>query len=247
MVFDLFILTAIGFVLEIFAVKFSGAVFKCAPSAAISLLIVFVAVVRWNWWGLLSVPFMALGVYLGGVNMDYFDYLRAVYDWRMYLSSAAGLSMIGLNSIFFIKFKTKKIINNMGLLLIMMAVDYILVCGVQMLIYGVSTIGAGDMVYYSTMDNEYHDLRLIGEFGVAYNTFGLVVLGVGAFVLRSQGVLCNAKARILEDKKNAELDREFNKFTIDEGDCSIKEEKDNLQVGTEEVGEASEPKTDEAE
>ena len=114
MVFDLFILTAIGFVLEIFAVKFSGAVFKCAPSAAISLLIVFVAVVRWNWWGLLSVPFMALGVYLGGVNMDYFDYLRAVYDWRMYLSSAAGLSMIGLNSIFFIKFKTKKIINNMG-------------------------------------------------------------------------------------------------------------------------------------
>jgi hypothetical protein len=162
----------------------------------------------------------------------------------MYISSLAGLSMIGLNSILFIKFKTKKIINNMGLLIILIIVDYILVCGVQLFVYGLSTIGEGPMHFYSELDGELHDLRFVGEFGVAYNTFGLFALGVGAFVLRSQGILCNAKERILEDKKNAELDRKFENFSIEESDCSIKEEKDNLQEGTEEVGEASEPEHD---
>jgi hypothetical protein len=46
-----------------------------------------------------------------------------------------------------------------------------------------------------------------------------VIAVVGSLIFRSQGVLCNAKQKLLDDKKNAELDREFDKFKIEECAC----------------------------
>ena len=220
MVFDLFILTAIGFVLEVFAIKFGAVVFNGTPLSAFSLLVVFVAVVRWNWWGLLTVPFMALATILGGINIDYYYYYRMVYDWRLFLSLVLGLSVIGFNSIIFKKFKTKRILNNLGLFLSIIVLDYVLMWLVQAGSYALMTIGAGDMtvvVQVGESTKEY-SIRWFAESGIVYNLFGLAVLVIGSFILRSQGVLVNAKEKLIDDKKNAELDRQFEKFSIEESE-----------------------------
>ena len=84
MAFDLTILTIIGFVIEIFLIKFGAAVFIGAPFMGITLLIVFLAVARWNLWGLITAPIMAGAVWIGGIMVE-IPYLKAVYDWRVYV------------------------------------------------------------------------------------------------------------------------------------------------------------------
>jgi hypothetical protein len=55
-----------------------------------------------------------------------------------------------------------------------------------------------------------------GENVYVYNLLSLVVTIVGIFILRSQGIVCNVKQRFIDDKKNAELDETFNRFSISE-------------------------------
>ena len=220
---DLIMLVLIGGILEVFSVKFGAFVFNGAPFACISLLIVFVAVVRWNFWGLLVAPFMALTAMLGGMWTD-LPYIKAVYGWQMYLSTLIGLCVISLNSIIFIKFGTNKIISSPVLLVIMMIIDYLLVCVVQFMVYRLLT--SGNLMEMANVPLTYFDngektnvtvnVCKYGEERLIYNLFGFVVLIVGCFVLRSQGIVCNVKQKFVDDKINADLDRADEKFTIEE-------------------------------
>ena len=217
MAFDLTILTIIGFAIEIFLIKFGASVFIGAPFMGITLLIVFLSVVRWNLWGLITAPIMAGAVWLGGIWID-IPYLRAVYDWRVYISLVIGLMCVGLNVILFKKFGTKKVLNDSWITVLVVVITYAVVCGVQTLIYSLITYpDAQNMIYYFNSKN--YDLRYYGAMGIVYNLLGLVIAVVGSLIFRSQGVLCNAKQKLLDDKKNAELDREFDKFKIEESAC----------------------------
>ena len=122
MIQDLLTLTIIGGILEVFAVKFGAFVFNGAPVVCISLLIIFVAVARWNFGALLIAPLLALTAFLGGIWTD-LPYIQAVYGWQMYIATFAGLAVVSLNSIFFIKFGTKRIVSNVVALVIMMIID----------------------------------------------------------------------------------------------------------------------------
>ncbi len=217
MAFDLTILTIIGFVIEIFLIKFGASVLIGAPFMGITLLIVFLSVARWNLWGLITAPIMAGAVWIGGIMVD-IPYLRAVYDWRVYLSLVAGLMGVGLNVILFKKFGTKKVFNDSWITVLVVVITYAVVCGIQTVVYSLITYpDAQNMYYYFNSKN--YDLRYYGAMGIVYNLLGLVIAIVGSLIFRSQGVLCNAKQKLLDDKKNAELDKEFDKFKIEESAC----------------------------
>lgn len=223
MFFDLAVITAIGFILELFFVKFSGVVFNFPAYAGISLLIVFLCVTRWGAWGLLTAPFMALAVLLGGMNMDYFYYFSTMYDWRVYVAVLSGLLTMAINLVIYKKFGTKKILSSVWVMFLVMLINYALMCAIQMLVYGLTTIGASEdwLVIKATVGDELrvYYRRDLGENTFLCNLFGLAVLMVGGVILRSQGVLCNAKEKLIDDKRNADLDREFEKFSIEESDC----------------------------
>ena len=85
MIVDLVMLAVIGFILEFLCVKFSGTVLYAAPSVTIALLIAFIAVTRWNLWGLLICPVLALAT-LGGGSQIEISYMSAVYDYKLYIS-----------------------------------------------------------------------------------------------------------------------------------------------------------------
>ena len=86
---DLLLLVSIGFILELLVVKFSGLVLYAAPSVTIALLIAFIAVARWNLWGLLICPLLALATLIGGQKIE-LSYIAAVYDYKMYISILFG-------------------------------------------------------------------------------------------------------------------------------------------------------------
>ena len=180
---DLLMLTVIGGILEVFSVKFGAFVFNGAPFVCISLLIVFLAVVRWNFWGLLVVPIMALTAMLGGMWTD-LPYVKAVYGWQMYLSTAIGLCFVSLNSIIFIKFGANKIVSSPVLLVLMMIVDYLIVCIVQFMAYRLFTSGSlmqmanVPLTYYDNSEkaNVTVNVCKYGEERLVYNLFGFIVL-----------------------------------------------------------------------
>ena len=225
---DLIMLTFIGGLLEVFTTKFATVVFNGTPFMCISLLIVFIAVARWNLWGLLTIPLLALTTMLGG-KWSEANYLAMVYDWRMYLSTVLSLCMVGVNVIFFKKSTTKYVASQPLYMILLMLLDYALVCVVQILLYRLFCAGtlahSGYIEFSYTKVNENgvsevikENLCRYGEGTLVYNLFGLVVLFVGGFILRSQGIICNVKQRFIDDKINADLDRADRKFTISEAE-----------------------------
>ena len=109
-----------------------------------------------------------------------------------------------------------------------MLVDFALVCGVQWVVYRLCCSGtllnSGVIIYYydhvengiTTRVSE--NLCRYGESTFIYNLLGLAVLIIGVFILRSQGIVCDRKQKFVEDKINADLDREDLKFTIEEAE-----------------------------
>ena len=226
---DLIMLTIIGGLLEVFTTKFATVVFNGTPFTCISLLIVFLAVARWNLWGLLTIPLIALTTMLGGMWSEA-PYLAQVYDWHMYLATMISLCAVGINVIFYVKFTTKKVMSSIIYILLLVALDYVLVCGIQFVAYRLlcsGTLSEPGMISFTYNHlNEKTGLTEVitdnlckyGENTAIYNLFGLAILAVGVFILRSQGIVCNVKQRFIDDKINADLDRADLKFTISEAE-----------------------------
>ena len=227
MIQDLLLLTIIGGVLELFAIKFATIAINGTPFVCVSLLIVFIAVARWNWWGMLIAPIMALTAFFGG-KMSSASHYALVYDWQMYVATTASLLTIGLNVPLFKKLTTKKVVTSPLILSIVMLVDFALVCGVQWVVYRLCCSGtllnSGEIIYYydhvengiKTRVSE--NLCRYGESTFIYNLLGLAVLIIGVFILRSQGIVCDRKQKFVEDKINADLDRADLNFTIEEAE-----------------------------
>lgn len=226
MISDLLLLTIVGCVLEVLSVKFGAEVLYSAPTAMISLLITFLAVTRWNLWGLIVCPFLAIATFYGGTLIE-IEEMQAVYDYKLLISVFLGLCTMGLNVIIFKKFKTNNIVNSPWLIL-MLLVDYVLFCTIQVYSYRLMCSGSllhpGERLFSISriVDGETvvktWNVCLYGESGFIFNLFGLAVLYVGTYVMRSQGVVCNAVQRLIDDKKNAELDLKDRSFSIEEAE-----------------------------
>lgn len=225
MIVDLVMLAVIGFILEFLCVKFSGTVLYAAPSVTIALLIAFIAVTRWNLWGLLICPVLALATLWGGSQIE-ISYMSAVYDYKLYISMIIGYLGISTNVIFYKKYKTDKIISGAWLIGIML-LDYVLFCVLQMVSYYLLCVTTGDsglFTYPDVVDGVATDVttnvQQFGMNGFIYNLLGLIVLIVGGYVLRSQGVVCNRKQKFIDDRENAELMAKDLNFRIEEADES---------------------------
>lgn len=222
MTIDLIVLTVIGCILEGLTSRFIGFALDAAPTVTFSLLIVFIGVVRWNLWGLLPIPFLALSMILGGHYSD-LSYYAAFYsfeNWQLYVSTMIGLAGLGLNVLIFRGHKTNKIIQSVGWMLLILLADYVVYCILQFVSYRLMT--SGSLVHPAVIEFTYNvknddgelvpkvvNLAVYVEYGFIYNLFGLAVGAIGGAVLRSQGVLNNAIDKLVDDKKEREAELEY--------------------------------------
>lgn len=240
---DLFLLALFGCILEALVTRFGGIMIG-TPTITISFLIVLIAVIRWNLWGLIIIPLLTLATVLGGSWSDIGQF-RAFYSFggqfncgfAVYISTMIGLATIGLNVILFKRFGTKKIVSNVLLLVAIIAINYLIVNTCQFIAFRLITAktlaNPANLEYVGNTGKSFN-IATYGENGFLANLFGLAVAEVGIIILRSQGVTTNVVDKLVEDKANAELDLKDRNFRIEEV-----EEKEN-------ENESSEEKTNEA-
>ena len=124
LIIDLLFLSIVGAILDGVVSSMSGLVLNAVPTATISLLIMFLCVTRWNLYGLLAAPVLALGTLIGG-HFSPVVYFSATYDWRVYIAIVIAMMAFGLNVIVFKKLTTKKAISNNWMLAGIMIADYL--------------------------------------------------------------------------------------------------------------------------
>lgn len=227
MVFDLIVLTIIGCLLEGFGAKCCGDIFTSAPTITLSFLILYIAIARWNLWGLVIVPFLALANKIGG-GMINFSFIKAVYDWKLYISVILGMLTMGANVIIFKRYSSKRISSEIATLVGILVLDYLLYTVVQWTSYRLLT--SGDLLEGGVKIFEYikynkdgtsnwvkTNIYGFGEGGFVYNLFAFISAMIGCIVLRSQAVISNVKEKLIDDRRNAELNRiNTENFTINE-------------------------------
>ncbi len=235
MIQDLLLLVVIGFVLESLCTKMSGFVLDAIPTTTFSLLIVFIAVVRWNLWGLTTIPILAAATILGG-HFHVIKGLASVYDWKCYLSIALGLLVIGLDVIVFKKRGTKKTVRSIGWLIGIMLFNYFLYNFVQLFFYRLIANGnpfvVGESLYTVVVKHPVDGTDIVSnyymDYGVVYNLLGLAISIIGAIILRSQGVMNNVVDKLVEDKENAEmLKKDEEEFKILESSEAVEAEEES--------------------
>lgn len=222
MIIDLAVLVVLGCFLEGLTSRFIGFALDAAPTVTFSLLIVFVAVCRWKAFGLITIPFLVFSMILGGhfSDLSYYGAFYSFTNWQLYLSVMIGLACgFGINLIFFRKHKTNKITKIWWKVVLLLILDYLVYCLVQFVLY---RLFMGNLLEVATVEYTYNvktaggslepktvNLAVYVENGFIYNSFGLLVALLGAMVLRSQGVLNNAIDKLIDDKKERELEFEY--------------------------------------
>ena len=237
LIVDLLILSILGAILDGVVSTMSGLVLNAVPTATITLLIMFLCVTRWNLYGLLVAPILALGTLIGG-HFSPVVYYSATYDWRVYIAIVVAMMTFGLNVIVFKKLTTKKAISNNWLFAIMMIGDYLVFNLLLIFVYRLLSSGnpfsMGEILFkYTDYTGEtpkeaVKNLCYYIDGSFVYNLFGLAVLMVGGFVLRSQGAMNNAVQKLIDDKKMAEENRISDEtFSIPDVDEQPEEKSEN--------------------
>ena len=248
MAIDLAMLIVIGSILEGLCALFGPLLFLSTPTTYLSLFIVFIAVVRWNLWGLITIPFLCIATIIGGVNGQ-IDTFKAFYNfsytgWQAYVSMIVGMLFVGVDVIFFKKYTTKKVISNNYAVFGICALNYVLYNVIQLVVFRLITSGTllnSGSIIYDLGSKGTQNLCKYGEGGFLYNLFSLAVMVVGTFILRSQGVMTNVVEKLLDDRKNAELNELDQNFRIEEPsdtEDSINDAKDDSR-GTDESSQKS--------
>lgn len=234
LIIDLLFLSIVGAILDGVVSSMSGLVLNAVPTATISLLIMFLCVTRWNLYGLLAAPVLALGTLIGG-HFSPVVYFSATYDWRVYIAIVIAMMAFGLNVIVFKKLTTKKAISNNWMLAGIMIADYLVFNILLIFVYRLLSSGnpfkMGEILLtYTDYTGEtpkeaVKNLCYYIDGSFIYNLFGLGVLVVGGFILRSQGAMNNAIQKLVDDRKMAEENRVSDEtFSIPDVDEEPKEE-----------------------
>ncbi len=204
-----------------------------APTFTFGMLITFVAIARWNLWGMIVIPFMAAANVVGGMFND-IDYLKAMYTelpWQLFISTVIGFLPMGINVIFYKKFTTKKVLHDSFVMIGLVLLNYGLFCLFQFLSIRLLTTGSifeiGEIIVNQpiknpdtgVMENITHNICVFAQSGYIYNLLGLFITIIGLFILRSQGVVNNVVDKLIDDKKMVESNLEDEKnFSIAESE-----------------------------
>lgn len=222
---DLLLLGLFGCILEFLVTRFGGIMIG-TPTITISFIIVLIAIFRWNLWGLILIPLLALATILGGSLSDIGQF-KAFYSFggefncglAVYISTMVGLATLGFDVILFKKIGTKKIVSMSLAVVAMIAVNYLILNIFQFVTFRLITshniLESAELMYVGNTGKSFN-LATYGENGFLANLFGLVVAEVGILILRSQGVITNVVEKLIDDKKNAELDAKDRRFRIKE-------------------------------
>ena len=236
MLIDLAMLTAIGCILEGLVTYMSGYVLNAVTTVSISLLVVLLALARWNFWGLVTIPFLALSTIIGG-RLSPVPYFKAAYEWRAYISIVIGLLFTGFSVIVFKKKGTKMLKENY-ILVLYVIINYIVYNLAQTIIYELlcnifkSPEGWNLVTYTNYLNSDKGEVVTtnVSNFmtnGFIYNLFGLAIAIIGSIVLKSQQAFGNVPEKLLEDKRLAEEirknDEEFSIPDIDDENESSNE------------------------
>lgn len=240
MAIDLLMLGVIGCILEALCTKMVGFVMDAVPTATISLFILFIAVARWNLWGLLIAPLLALSTIIGG-RFNSMEYRAAAYGIEMYFSIVIAMMVVALDVIFYKKGGTKKTILTTWKMVLIILMNYVLFSVVQIISYDLITSGHPfmrpvDRIPVDTAISEtgYIDRHFYVTVNYIYNLFGLALTYVGAVVLRSQGVINNVRDKLIDDKKQAELDRiDTQEFVMNIEEADAANENEDLSTESE--------------
>ena len=118
--------------------------------------------------------------------------------------------------------------------------DYILFSIIQFISYRLLTCN-GDLLHRGQILNSLGEDKICGyiEGGMLYNLFGLTIAVIGLLILRSQGAVSNVKQKLIDDKKNAELDRidmnfRIKELLVDENQQSVSSNEDEVKSSDEE-------------
>lgn len=242
MIIDLIMLSVIGFVLEMLLIRFlPGLVLPGTAFVFTSLLVLFMSVTRWNLWGLIIIPIICLAPMIGGTWMDaqrLRDIYSFQYDWQLYVSMVIGYLSLGVNVIFYKK-NTKRIISSPFKMIGLVLLDYILFSAIQFITYRLLT-NNGDLLHRGQILNSLGEDKICEyiEGGLLYNLFGLTIAVVGLLILRSQGAVSNVKQKLIDDRKNAELDRIDLNFRIEE--LPVDENQQDVSSNEEEINSSDE-------
>ena len=236
---DLILLTVISSLIEFALAKFCYLVIGViTPATYITLLIAFIAVTRWGFYGLFTVPFLVLATALGGMTVTETPFVSEVYkfstNWQYYVSIVLGFSVFVVNALLY-KFKgTGKLVSNTLIMILILIMDYLLFNVIQFISYRLLTShnlieGATTIFQYVNKDGETVTINIneYSEKGLIYNLISLASLFVGFLIFRVQGVICNVKDRLIDEARNRELDR------IDRETFGVSEEETDESQSTE--------------
>lgn len=207
MLIDLLILAIVGAVLEGLGTwacfyAFVGS----TPTTIFSLLILFMAITRWRWWGLCVIPILAFGNIIGALSLDtgaIVDY-KDMFDLKYFISN-----FIGMSSTFWIilvqkKVGTKTSINTTGILVGLLVGMFLSYETVRIVSYWI--IGGR---HTGVINANFVDL------------ISLVMLIIGCLIIRLQGSLVNVKDKILEDNKERQERQKEHLITFEITDDDI--------------------------
>ena len=207
MLIDLLILAIVGAVLEgIGTWACFYAFVGSTPTTIFSLLILFMAVTRWKWWGLVTIPILAFGNIIGALSLDtgaLVDY-KQMFDARYFISNIFGLCSMCWVPIIQKFIGTKKSINHTGILI-----------GILVgIFFGYETIR---IVSYWIIGGEYQ-VVINANF---VDLIALVMLIIGCLIIRLQGSLVDVKTKLLEDNKERQERQKEHLITFDITDEDI--------------------------
>lgn len=224
---DLLLLASIGFIVDLFGIKFECLMLGGIPTSLISFLVLFIALARWNLWGLIITPILSLAILIGGKNSGS-EYLSYAYDYRLYLANLTGLLFFGLNVFFYRKGKTKEVINSSVKLSLLIIFDYLVYSFIMVITYRILTSGnifesGVNNISYINRENQIVIVNVCNYVENVFinNLLGLAVLFIGVFILRSQGIVCNKTQQFIDDKENAELMSKDLEFRIEDADEKV--------------------------
>lgn len=216
MLVDIIILGIIGCAVEVLGVYvFNLMLTAQAITTAISLLMMIVSTTRWGWKGLILAPFLALATILSGMLLNPHELYRANYNWQLYIATLFQLLSISVNLLWYKKVKDeeetfKKLSSIFG----MCAID----CLVSLLVVTI--------IYY------FCSFQFLFLGFIVWNSFGYILVFVGAFILSRQGILVNVKKNLLKRKQENEKELDFKlNISDDVEEENLEKERVNFKDG----------------
>lgn len=218
MFIDLAMLTGLGILAEVVGLIGTSIMLTNAiPTFCFALLIMMIALSRWNYKGLIIAPIIALATFLTG--RLYIE--PSAYDLSMYFTILAGLLSTSVSLIWFRFMKPKELFKDPGFTALFAVSNIIAAVLVSTTLYYVINQNA-----LANTNTAFSSVLI--QF-LVYDAFGMVIALVGIFVLRGQETLLDVKQKLIDERNarehEAAYEKEFQTRLYENSDTSLDETK----------------------